>query len=67
MAKTICSFVPTADTILALLKTGSPELAAASGIAKAICAAVAPPGEAQRASGTVYVSGVPIKGAFEKK
>jgi len=67
LAKQICSFVPTADTILALVNTKDPQLAVASGIAHAICNAVAPPGQATRASGTTFVRGVPIRGSFERK
>jgi hypothetical protein len=66
LAKQICSFVPTADTILALFNTKDPQLALASGIAHAICHAVAPPGQPERASGTVSVKGIPIRGSFQR-
>lgn len=61
----VCSFVPTAETIIALLGTGQTHLAVASGIAKAICDAVAPGGQPSMAPGTARVSGVPIRGSFE--
>ena len=61
----LCSFVPTTETIVALLGTGQSYLAVATGIAKAICNAVAPAGQPTRAAGTVRVSGVPVRGSFE--
>jgi len=64
VARTLCSFVPTAETILALVATGRPDLTAAAGIAKAICDAVVPqPGAAP---GQPTVAGVPIQGSFER-
>ena len=65
-ARALCKFVPTAETILALVATGQPELAAAAGIANAICKAVAPTAGQQKAPGTVAVAGVPIRGHFEQ-
>ncbi|WP_143744638.1 hypothetical protein [Mesorhizobium prunaredense] len=63
-ARSLCAFVPTAETILALIATGQPQLTIAAGIAKAICNAVVPkPGSAP---GTPTVAGVVIKGSFER-
>lgn len=63
-ARSLCAFVPTAETILALIATGQPQLTIAAGIAKAICNAVVPkPGSAR---GTPTVAGVAIKGSFER-
>ena len=41
--RTACGFVPTAASIAAILSGGNPGVIAATSIAQAICAAVAPP------------------------
>lgn len=63
-SQVLCGFVPAAETVIALLATGRPELSAAAGIAQAICAAVAPTERKTHTRATPMVAGVQIKGQF---
>jgi hypothetical protein len=61
---TACSFVPTADTIIALVGS-SPALTTAAAIADAICAAVTPKAASRKRGATPpIVNGVVIHGSF---
>jgi hypothetical protein len=61
---TACSFVPTADTIIAL-SGSSPALTTAAALADAICAAVTPkPASSKRGVTLPTVNGVVIHGSF---
>jgi hypothetical protein len=59
--RTVCSFVPTAQTVAAIFATGNPVLATVNGVVDAVCAAIG-----NKASfygrGGPSVEGVPIKG-----
>lgn len=59
LAVKICSFEPTAQTVLNIFGTGSPALQTASQVASAICTAVATP---KSAGQKPVVAGVPIEG-----
>lgn len=61
-----CSFVPTAETILAIFATNNPALSNAAAIASAICGAVAPHTGGKLAT-EVTVGGVPVHGYFVVK
>lgn len=66
-AKQICRFVPTAATVLSILKLGLPQLTTAADVATAICEAVAPktgPNGAKSFPTNPSVAGVPIQGSF---
>jgi hypothetical protein len=61
---TACSFVPTADTIIALVGSG-PTLTTAAAIADAICAAVTPKlASSKRRATPPTVNGIVIHGSF---
>lgn len=63
----ICSFVPTVETVAAIIAAGSgggatPAVVGVASIANAICAAVTKPAAARR--GVPTVNGVPVNGSF---
>lgn len=58
----VCSFLPAANTISALIAANIPGLNTVEALANAICAAVAPRGV--RSSGKPMVGGVVIEGQF---
>ncbi len=67
IALTVCSFVPTAETIAAILAKNSPGLTTASQVANAICAAVTMPAPSPGLSArpaAATVTGVKIDGEF---
>jgi len=61
-----CGFLPTINTVAQILASGNPIVATASGVAGAICAAVAnlPPAAARRGAAPPTVAGVVIHGRF---
>lgn len=67
-ATAACRFLPTAETVTAILAGDDPRLATASAIARAICDAVAPAAPGSRMMTLMRavpeVSGVPIRGEF---
>lgn len=66
-AAAVCSFVPTAQTVLDILSLGHPAFATASQIAGAICASVSAPRQARRAGESPApptVGGVVVRGRF---
>jgi hypothetical protein len=72
VAVATCGFLPTAETIAAIVSAGDPSLKVPDAIAKAICLAVAalPKPAAQRARAMAapppMVGGVVVTGAFVK-
>ena len=62
----VCSFVPTADTIIAI--TGSsPALTTAAAVAQAICAAVTPKAASLKRATLPAVNGIVIHGSFVRR
>lgn len=69
IAVRVCSFLPTANTILEILSVGSPALSTASAIANAICAAVVTESRQVRRGTSpkvATVGGVVVRGKFVK-
>ncbi len=68
-AVAVCGFLPTVETVAAILASGNPIVATASGIANAICDAVThlPPMTARRGAPAPSVAGVVIHGKFVRK
>lgn len=60
VAVKVCAFLPTAETVAAILAAGSPALTTSSAIANAICNAISP--KAGPGAGRATVAGVPIEG-----
>lgn len=60
LAVKACAFLPTAETVRAILAAGSPTLTTSSAIASAICAAISP--KAGPGAGRATVAGVAIEG-----
>ena len=65
-AVAVCGFLPTIDTVAAIIATGNPIVATVSGLANAICAAVTalPPVQLRRGAAPPTVAGVVIHGKF---
>jgi hypothetical protein len=61
----ICKFVPTAQTVLAILGAGRPELASGAAVAKAICDAISAQPKAQPGAlaEPAVVAGVVVRGS----
>jgi hypothetical protein len=67
VAVATCGFLPTVETVAAIISAGNPLVSGASAVANAICAAVAsiPPRTAGRRGGAVpTVAGVVVHGRF---
>lgn len=62
IATQVCSFVPTAETIINILNLKNPLLQSGTDIANAICSAVGPNAAPRVAPGGPKVGGIPIKG-----
>ena len=64
----LCGFLPTVETVLALLAVNNPAVATASIIARKICAAVSAPRPVTlMGDAPIMVDGVEIKGEFVGK
>jgi len=63
----ICSFVPTAATVAALVSGGNPTIVSATALAQAICAAVTRPKARAKGAAIPTVNGVAIEGRFIRR
>lgn len=62
----VCSFLPTAETITAIISAGNPVVGTATAVANAICAAVTAK-SARLGETAPQVNGVPIHGTFVRR